>query len=205
MDFEIVNGQTCLKKLKDGEYTYIPVDVYSGVDPASSLAATADFFVIATIAVDKDMNKYVVDIFRKRLSPAEQPGIIIDTYKKFKPRRMKIETVGYQEALRTACREIMHKEGLYIPGLEKGVKPRTRKSERLLSLVPMFAKGSFFFRSEDLEAQKEFLSYPRGKHDDVMDAVWTALDGHRPCRVKNFDASDKNNTKSIKKIDWLTI
>ena len=205
MDFEIVNGQTCLKKLEDGEYTYIPVDVYSGVDPASSLAATADFFVIATIAVDKDMNKYVVDIFRKRLSPAEQPGIIIDTYKKFKPRRMKIETVGYQEALRTACREIMHKEGLYIPGLEKGVKPRTRKSERLLSLVPMFAKGSFFFRSEDLEAQKEFLSYPRGKHDDVMDAVWTALDGHKPCRVKNFDASDKNNTKSIKKIDWLTI
>ena len=205
MDFEIVNGQTCLKKLKGGEYTYIPVDVYSGVDPASSLAATADYFVVATIAVDADMNKYVVDIFRKRISPAEQPGIIIDTYKKFKPRRMKIETVGYQEALRTACREIMHKEGLYIPGLEKGVKPRTRKSERLLSLVPMFAKGAFFFRSQDLEAQKEFLSYPRGKHDDVMDAIWTALDGHKPCRVKNFNADDKNNTKSIKKIDWLTI
>ena len=205
MDFEIKNGQTCLKKLKDGEYTYIPVDVYSGVDPASSLSATADYFVVATIAVDKEMNKYIVDIFRKRISPAEQPGIIIDTYRKYKPRRMKIETVGYQEALRTACREIMHKEGLYIPGLEKGVKPRTRKSERLLSLVPMFAKGSFFFRSEDIEAQKEFLSYPRGKHDDIMDAIWTALDGHKPCRVKEFNPDDKNNTNSIKKIDWLTI
>ena len=118
---------------------------------------------------------------------------------------MKIETVGYQEALRTAVRELMLKENIYIPGLEKGVKPRNRKSERLLSLVPLFAKGTFFFRPQDNIAQQEFLSYPRGKHDDVMDAVWTAMDGHKPCRVKNFDATGEKNTNSIKKIDWLTI
>ena len=92
---------------------------------------------------------------------------------------------------------------MYIPGLEKGVKPRTRKSERLISLVPIFAKGKFYFRPQDLEAQKEFLSYPRGKHDDVMDAAWTALDGAKPCRLKEFNKEKKTISKKL--LDWMTM
>ena len=204
-DFERINGQNCLVREVGDERKVKPVEVYAGVDPASSLSATADFFVIATIAVDSDNNKYIVDLFRNRISPAEQPGKIIEIYKKFRPKRMNIETTGYQEALRTAVREIMFEENLYIPGLEKGVKPRTRKSERLLSLVPMFAKKAFFWRTEDLVGQQEFLSYPRGKHDDVMDAIWTALERHKPCRVLEFDENKKIDTIKKKSIDWMTL
>ena len=120
---------------------------------------------------------------------------------------MKIETVAYQEALRSATRALMLEKNLYIPGLEKGVKPRNRKSERLLSLVPIFAKGQFYFRPQDLTAQQEFLSYPRGKNDDVMDAVWTALEGSRPCRIKRdeFDPKAEVEIKSNKILDWLTM
>ena len=116
---------------------------------------------------------------------------------------MKIETTAYQEALRSAVRKQMHEENLYIPGLEKGVKPRTRKSERLLSMVPMMAKGEFLFRPQDIEPQKEFLSYPRGKHDDVMDAIWTALDGAKKCRIA--DLNPENVKKKRKLLDWLTM
>ena len=145
-------------------------------------------------------------MYRKRISPAEQPQLIIDYYKKYKARRVKIETVGYQEALRTGVREIMKSEGLYIPGLEAGVKPRNAKSERLLSLVPLFAKGTFYFRPEDTHAQAEFLSYPKGKHDDIMDAIWTALDGAKPCRKDKFERlSDEEWRNPKKKLDWLTL
>ena len=204
-DFERINGQNCLVREVGDERKVKPVEVYAGVDPASSLSATADFFVIATIAVDSDNNKYVVDLFRDRISPAEQPGKIIELYKKFRPKRMNIETTGYQEALRTAVRELMLEGNLYIPGLERGVKPRTRKSERLLSLVPMFAKKSFYWRPEDLVGQQEFLSYPRGKHDDVMDAIWTALERHKPCRIGEFDETKEINTNKKKSIDWMTL
>tara|TARA_R100001594_G_scaffold19725_1_gene38398 strand:+ start:8504 stop:9997 length:1494 start_codon:yes stop_codon:yes gene_type:complete len=204
-DYERINGQNCLTREVADEKKIIPVDVYCGVDPASSLSITADYFVICTIAIDSDNNKYIIDVYRNRISPAEQPQLIIDKYKKFKPRRMKIETTGYQEALRASTRDIMQREGIYIPGLEKGVKPRTRKSERLLSLVPFFAKKQVFFRPEDLKAQQEFLSYPKGKHDDVMDAVWTALEGHKPCRMKEYDP-DNSKLKKVKKVfDWLTM
>tara|TARA_Y100001963_G_C6563498_1_gene345456 strand:- start:266 stop:622 length:357 start_codon:yes stop_codon:yes gene_type:complete len=118
---------------------------------------------------------------------------------------MKIETIAYQEALRTAVKKQMLDSNLYIPGLEKGVKPRTRKSERLLSLVPMFAKKEFYFRSQDTEAQAEFLSYPKGKHDDIMDAIWTALEGSRPCRVKEMPDEERKSTLGNKILDWMTM
>ena len=203
-DFERVEGQPCLvKETGDGKET-IPIEVYGGVDPASSLSARADFFVIATIGIDHAGNKYVLDIYRKHISPAEQPDIIIEKFKKYRHKKMKIETVAYQEALRAACKKRMLEENLYIPGLEKGVKPRTRKSERLLSLVPMFAKGEFFFRSQDTEAQAEFLSYPKGKHDDVMDAIWTSLEGARPASLKSLNVEDKGG-KLKKVLDWMTL
>jgi len=206
-DYERIQGQNCLVKNKglDNERT-IPVELYTGVDPASSLSARADYFVIATIAIDNDNNKYVVDIYRNRISPAEQPNMIIDTYKKYRPRRVKVETVGYQEALRTAVRELMKEENIYIPGLESGVKPRNSKSERLLSLVPLFAKGTFHFRPEDIKAQQEFLSYPKGKNDDIMDAIWTALDGAKPCRLHEFKKLSEDDLRKQKKtLDWMTM
>jgi predicted phage terminase large subunit-like protein len=203
-DYERRNGQNLLVKKVGDEEEKIPIEIYCGVDPASSLSATADFFVIATIGVDHDNNKYIIDIYRKRISPAEQPQLVIDTYKKYKPKRVRIETVAYQEALRAATRDLMHKENIYIPGLEAGVKPRTRKSERLLSLVPMMAKKQFYFRPEDMTAQQEFLSYPKGRHDDIMDAIWTALDRHKPCRAKEYISEEIDRDNNIE-IDWMTI
>ena len=204
-DFKRINGQPCMvKNTGDGEKV-IPVEVYGGVDPASSLAARADFFVLATIGIDNDNNKYIIDIFRKHISPAEQPDLIIETFKKYRHRKMKIETVAYQEALRAAVKKQMLDENLYIPGLEKGVKPRNRKSERLLSLVPMFAKGEFYFRSQDTEAQAEFLSYPKGRHDDIMDAIWTALEGARPCRLTEAPDEERKETFGKQVLDWMTM
>jgi predicted phage terminase large subunit-like protein len=203
-EFERINGQNCLVRKKGDDKTILPVELYCGIDPASSLSARADFFVIATIGVDSDGNKYIVDLFRDKISPALQPDKVIEIYKKYRPKRMKVETVAYQEALRAAVRKLMFEQDLYIPGLEKGVKPRSRKSERLISLVPMLAKGQFFFRPQDLVAQAEFLSYPKGKNDDIMDAVYMALDGHFTCKVKAKDFDPEKITIKVEKaLDWM--
>ena len=55
-----------------------------------------------------------------------------------------------------------------------------------------------------MTAQQEFLSFPKGRHDDIMDGIWTALDGHKPCRHKKMSATDKD-TERIRFIDWMTI
>lgn len=163
---------------RGGEQDYVPITIYHGVDPASSLSSTADYFVVATVGIDENDNKYVISITRGRFDPADQPDILLDVWDKMPGRRMKIETVAYQEALRSFLRKKLNETGKYIPGLESGVKSRTPKSERLFSLAPVMKAGRFYFRRDmDREAVSEFLSYPRGKHDDIMDAIWTALDG----------------------------
>jgi predicted phage terminase large subunit-like protein len=202
-DFERIDGQPCLVQQAGEDKIIKPVEVYCGVDPASSLSARADFFVISVIGIDFEGKKYVIDFVRGKFPPSEQPDLIIDTYKKYRPRRMKIETTGYQEALRDATKKLMQQNNLYIPGLETGVKPRNRKSERLFSLVPMFAKGEFYWRPQDIEGQQEFLSYPKGKHDDIMDSIWTALDKAKPSRYEDYDTIVKNETNDKKSLDWL--
>jgi predicted phage terminase large subunit-like protein len=203
--YERREGQGVLVQQVGEEEKVIPVEVYCGVDPASSLSLRADYFVVSVIGIDYNANRYIIDIFRQRISPAEQPQTIINMYKKYRPRRVRVETTGYQEALRVGTRELMNEEGLYIPGLEAGVKPRTKKSERLLSLVPMFAKGQFYFRPEDMAAQQEFLSYPKGRHDDIMDSIWTGLEGAKPCRLEEFNLEKLQNNKLKKKLDWMTM
>lgn len=189
------NGQQVLWKFNGGEEEQKPVDLYMGVDPASSLSIKADYFVIVVLAVDSDGNVYIVDKLHTRLNPAEQPQTIVDMYLKYHPRKVRIETVAYQEALRAGVKALTVTQGIYIPGIEKGVKPRNSKSERLLSMVPLLASGKFYFRTEDTDIQTEFWSFPKGKHDDYLDAIWTALYRHKPCRVK------KLNKKLDKKVD----
>ncbi len=206
LQYQRINGHPCLVGEKDADGQWgriIPVELYCGVDPASSLAARADFFVAVTLAKDADDNTYIVDILKGRIPPAEQPDRMIALFKRFRHTHMKIETVAYQEALRDHVRRLMREQSLFIPGLERGVKPKTRKSERLLSLVPLLASGKFFFRRSDIDAQAEFLAFPKGKNDDVLDAIWTALQGAKPCRTKEVDQNASPEKKAPKLLDWL--
>ena len=185
-DFEFREDQHVLvRKIGDDEIIK-PINVYMGIDPASVISKTSDYFVIAVIGVDSDDNAYVVDIFRDKISPSAQPEKILEFYSKYKPHKTKIETVGYQEALRTGVRALMKERGIYIAGIEAGIKPRTAKSERLISMVPRMARGKFFFRPQDIAAQQEFLSYPSGRNDDIMDAIYFALDGSTICKDSEF-------------------
>ena len=185
------------------EERVIPINVYMGVDPASTLSKTSDYFCIALVGVDAEDNAYIVDMFRDKIPPDSQPKQILDMYMKYKPHRTKIETVGYQEALRSGVRALMKERGVYIPGIEAGVKPRSAKSERLISMVPRFARGKFFFRHQDIASQQEFLSYPSGRNDDTMDAIYFALDNALPCKDKeHISGADKKRWRAP---NWMCV
>lgn len=204
-DFKIVDGQGCMYKQDGDKEIMIPVDVYGGIDPASSLSQKADFFVILTVGVDADDNIFEIDMLRGHVNPAFQPDMIIQKYEQYRHKRLKVETTAYQEALRQSVRRQMMDKNLYIPGLEKGVKPRTAKSERLLSLVPYMAKKKIFFKKGNFEAAAEFLSYPKGRNDDIMDAYWTALEGHKPCKNKELKEEDNRKKRLSNFYNWKII
>jgi len=158
-----------------------PVNIFTGVDPASSTKKTADYSVIFNIAIDDENNRFVLPYYRKRATPLNLADAIIRNFKHYNSTKTRIESVGYQEMLRQYIKEESEKQGLFIPGLEIKENPRTRKSYRLESLQPLFANKRVFIKKDMQALQDELLLYPRGKHDDLLDGFFYAnKNSYRP-------------------------
>jgi len=183
-----------------------PVNIFMGVDPASSTRQTADYSVIVTVAVDKDGNRFVLPYYRNRATPMNVAEAILNQVKIYKPDKTRIESVGYQEMLREYIRKRCEEEGLFIPGLEIKENPRNSKSARLETMEPYFAQKKFYMLKEQMELRDELLMYPRGKHDDLLDGLFYATKGIYPPNHSIEDKSDGNTRPRILDggLDWKT-
>lgn len=151
----------------------VPVNVFLGIDPASSTKQTADYSVTMPVAYDGD-NLYVLPYFRKRVTPTAHAEQIIETIKLLKPVRAQVETVGYQEMMRQYLRQRLDEEKIWVGGLETKYTPRTEKSARLEALHPLFYNKRVFLKKNMNELFDELLSFPRGRHDDTLDGLYYA-------------------------------
>lgn len=180
----------------------IPVNTFIGVDPASSVKQTADYSVIFPIAVDNNDNIYTLNYTRKRMTPMALANAILREADRFNPKRVRIETVGYQEMLRDYLRTQR-----YIPGLEIPENPRTSKSKRFEGLEPEFANGKVFIKKGSEDFISELLMFPRGKHEDTIDAYFYARKNYYKPSHKQIDLA-KPNARLQKELDsvdsdWL--
>ena len=183
-----------------------PVNVFMGVDPASSTRQTADYSTIVPVAIDNEGNRFVLSYYRKRATPMSLAEGIIEYFKIYKPEKVRIESVGYQEMLREYVRARCDEKGIFISGLEIKESPRNSKSSRLETMEPYFAQDKFYMRKDMQELKDELLLYPRGKHDDLLDGLYYATKKmYQPFHKKenkdeaNMEFRDKGQKKS-----WLT-
>jgi len=130
---------------------------------------------------------------------------IIAQFKKYKPSKTRIETVGYQEMLREYLRTEVDRQGLFIPGLELKESPRTSKSSRLETLEPYFAQGKMYMMKHMEDLKNELLLYPRSKHDDLLDGLFYAMKGnyvpYHTNKTLNPQHSEINTDRN--EHDWL--
>ena len=188
--------------LIDGEKK-IPVNIFMGVDPASSIRKTADYSVIMPIAVDKDNNRYILPYYRKRATHMKLAESIIQWFKMYRPSKVRIESVGYQEMLREYLRTRCDEEKIFISGLEIKESPRTSKSSRLETMEPYFAQGKMYMKKDMLELKDELLLYPRGKHDDLLDGMFYAMKKcYRPNHTEDATPNSKKENYVANNTSW---
>jgi predicted phage terminase large subunit-like protein len=181
----------------------IPVNVFMGVDPASSVRKTADYSVIMPIAVDENNNRYILQYYRQRATPMKLAESIIEYFKIFKPVKVRVESVGYQEMLREYLKQRCDEEKIFISGLEIKESPRTSKSSRLETMQPYFAQKKMFMLESMEELRDELLLYPRGKHDDLLDGLFYAM---KKCYTPNHKvvAKENKNTYNLDNLDNIS-
>ena len=198
-------GCWCIKD--DGKN--IPVDLYMGIDPASSIADHRDYSVIMVVGVSSDHDYYVIEYWRQRVLPMDCAEKIFRVFKQYKPlKRVNIETIAYQEMLRDYVMRESKKRGLFLPGIEKGVKGYTqKKKDRLFEgLQPLFKQRAVHLKKSHTELIGELMDFPKGAHDDTIDAFWLATQwtgGHH--NPKNLTRTGKKAKKRVyKSYNWLT-
>ena len=196
-------------KLEDGRSEY--VNIYIGVDPASTLSTRNDYSVIMVLGVSAEYDYYVIEYWRKRVLPMECADEIFKIAERYKPvKRINIETISYQEMLRDYVHKRSKREGKFLPGIEQGIKGygNQKKKDRLFEgLQPMFKAGAVHLKKDMHEFIGELLDFPKGTHDDTIDAFWLATQyarGNKKAGTVKKIKKKSGWTKQKKKYNWIS-
>ena len=152
----------------------VPLDIYSGVDPALSQKETADYSAIVTIGIDPNGMIYVLDADICRLTPKELISRIFRKFLTYKHLLIGVETVAFQEVLKEWLDELSREKGVYLPTRE--IKHRSDKVRRLTRLSPLFEKGFIHLRRDQELLMEQLEHFPLADHDDGPDALEMAVD-----------------------------
>lgn len=152
--------------------TEIPDLTYSFgfIDPAIGQRKRSDFTGISVIHVDVAGNWYLRLAARYRLTPTQIVNKAFELCDQFKLSALGVESVAYQEALLYLMSEEMNVRQKVIP--VKGItRSRISKDTRILGLVPRFEWAKIFIYPGMTDFEDEYDSFPRGTHDDILDAL----------------------------------
>jgi len=150
------------------------LNIFTLIDPAVSVSSSADYSAIVTIGLDKAHNIYIMDIVRKHLKPMDLIDEMFMNYERWHPHKMGIEAVSFSKTIKPFTEAEMRRRNVYMP-LEE-VKPLRNEGKelRIGSLEPYYRRGQIYHnrdlpQNENLE--DELMRFPKGRHDDVIDAL----------------------------------
>lgn len=179
----------------------IPVTVFMGVDPASSTNRRADRSVIMPVAIDAQDNRYVLPYFAGRFKPLVVSEKIIDMDGVYRPNRIRVESVGYQEMLKEMVK------GKTKTRVQAG-KPRgDRKTDRLEGMQVHFGAGRMWLNQVGQSIlEDEMLLFPSSRHDDTLDAMYYAMEKvYLPTHGLEMYKSNAKTERKKKTISWMGV
>lgn len=141
------------------------------VDLAISERVGADYTAIVVMG-RKGEDVYVLDYLRGRWGPSEIVQNIFQKQMQWRPHAVGMEVNGFQRTLKLGVESEMRKRGHYFGIEEIRSGPERSKESRIKSLEPFYRGGLVWhapwMKKKDLEV--ELLTFPKGKHDDLIDA-----------------------------------
>ena len=146
--------------------------IYTTVDLAISEKESADYTVICTVAVNPDNHWFVLEVDYDRYDPSQTIDAIFRAVQKYKPIYVGVEKVAYQASVRHYLEKEMPKRNVWFT--VKDLEAQSRKELRISTLQPRFKAGTVWFPMGATfltELESELLSFPRGLHDDLIDAL----------------------------------
>jgi len=159
--------------------TYNPFDLngelrhYMAVDFGASLENEADYTVVMVGGVDNMGNLFIREYVRERMHPTDTLSTIFDLYNKYNCLEVGIETNGPQKVYFYMLDEASRSRGNFLR--IHNINQRIDKDQRILAIQPKMDAGQLFILPTMKEIYEEMRTFPKGAHDDVLDALSNLL------------------------------
>ena len=148
------------------------LNYYVTADLAISESEKADFSVFVIAGVDEDKRIHLKNIIRERMDGKEIVDTFLALQKLYDPVAMGVEDMQISKAIGPFLREEMIKNNTYISllPLKHGGKDKPSRARSIQARLR--AHGLKFDKEGDWYPifENECLAFPRGKHDDQVDA-----------------------------------
>ena len=161
---------------------------YIVVDPAHEKKKESDYTCMEVIGLGADLNYYTIDMVRDRMNLTERANMLIKLHRKYRP----ITGVGYEKYGKDADIEhinFIQEQQNYRFTITPLGGPMG-KLDRIRRLIPIFEQGRWWMPTAlpyvDREKRQhnlvdefindEYLAFPVGIHDDMLDARARILD-----------------------------
>lgn len=145
---------------------------YAGGDFAWSLKEKSDYTVLPIVGVDHEFNLYVYFILRERMDGMEVMDEMFALQKTFDPVVWFPEKGATSKAIESMVVARTRETGVYLnlqfmpANKEKTVRARPLQGRMRAKSIKWDTSADWF-----AVAQQEMLEFPRGKHDDIVDAL----------------------------------
>lgn len=161
------------------------LNVFASIDFAFSLAKKADYTAIVVVGVDPSQNYYVLEIARfKSGEISEYFKEILTLYKKWDFRKMRAEVTAAQDVIvKDLKNNYIRVHGLalsideYRPNRNEGTK-----AERIRNILkPKYDNHQIWhYQGGNCQILEDELAVAKPAHDDVKDALASAIDVSQP-------------------------
>lgn len=148
------------------------LNYYISVDLAISEEQRSDYSVFVIAGVDENKLLHIKDVIRERMDGRQIVDTLLMLQRIYDPEAIGIEDMQVSKSIGPFLREEMIKNNIYISliALKHGGKDKITRARSIQAR--MRAKGVKFDKEADWYPifENECLTFPRGKHDDQVDA-----------------------------------
>lgn len=168
---------------RDGRWSFKGerLNITASVDFAYSTGKKSDYTSIVVVGVDGKMNYYVLEIDRFKTDKiSEYFNRILKLYEKWGFRKIRCEVTSAQQAIVTDLKE-SYIRPLGLSLVVDEFRPTVRqgsKEERMMSILePKYANRQMWhYLGGNCQALEEELIFQNPAHDDIKDALASAID-----------------------------
>ena len=149
-----------------------PLNKYIAVDLAISESEKADWSVFVVAGMDENRMLHVINVVRERMDAREIVDTLIMLQKTYDPAAIGIEDMQVTKSIGPFLNEEMMKTGVFmnVLQLKHGGKDKIARARSIQARMRAggvkFQKDAEWFQT----FQDECVQFPRGKHDDQVDA-----------------------------------